>query len=805
MTVESYAQAPAYTISGVGPYPIPHPYLAGTITAYVLIEDVPTELDKADFSVDPATAADQGNLLLTAAAATTHDGRTLWLERATPLEQGWMARDDGREAGMEAQLDQGTMSAQEDRSQINAALRARKPMAAFDPQPGRVPMVRADGLGWVNGPTADEVESAQIYAEAAKASEDRINLGALDAAVEATANDAQATAADRVQTGLDRQAAEQAATTAADDANAQIAPNVTAAQDAEAGAVAAQGAAESARDAAFVNADVYTDIATGRAAVADGDQFQVVSGNEVVRYRRDSATTQTEMARYPAKSFVDAIERRSSGILVPTLNLFNKNDADYTENFFVDWTDGSLQAENGSPPYDATGFIPVTAGLQYYVSNISHIAWYDASGSFLSGAQTPGNPIIAPASAAYIRCSLNLANTTRDTFYVRQGAGPLDAYEPYGGKLDPSSVFDLPTKALANDAVTPLKVSFLTYGKNLFDTNSPNILENTFMGANGSTSASTTYFVSDFVEVEAGETYFISSAGQSARFLTAYDGAFNVVSEEGSNNNISTVNVPVSGVKYYRFTGFNSNRATYQFEKGPAATGFEKFGFYFTDGIVQESGASASSWADKKWTSYGDSVTAQNMWQPYAVSEFGLVHTNLGVGGRQIAGTSGMNTQAAVDTIAADQDLLTVMGGVNDWAQSRTLGAVEGTDTETFYGALNVMFERLTTRLPNCRIIAMTPNYAEFADGNWETRGGWASGIINGAGLSTRDYAEAVRVAAKRWGIPVADVSADEGVNTVNVDAYRKDDGNHIHPNEIGGPRLAEVLCARLRDLEPLV
>ncbi|PWE50089.1 hypothetical protein DEM26_09055 [Thioclava sp. NG1] len=290
MTVESYAQAPAYTISGVGPYPIPHPYLTGTIVAYVLIEDVPTQLDGADFSVDPATAADQGNLLLTAAAATTHDGRTLWVDRATPLEQGWMARDDGREAGMEAQLDQDVMGAQEDRVQIGAALRARKPMAAFDPQPGRVPMVRADGLGWENGPTADEVEAAQQYAtnssdsaalsekwaqgtepggpgtKSAKEWSDLVNLGALDDAKAATAADAEATAADRVQTS----------------------GYATAAQDAEGGAVAAQAAAENARDLSETYAGVVSR-ATSVAGLTDpttltaGDKGYVSgSGDEAV-------------------------------------------------------------------------------------------------------------------------------------------------------------------------------------------------------------------------------------------------------------------------------------------------------------------------------------------------------------------------------------------------------------------------------------------------------------------------------------------------------------------------------------------
>jgi hypothetical protein len=74
--------------------------------------------------------------------------------------------------------------------------------------------------------------------------------------------------------------------------------------------------AEAARDAAFVNADVYPDIATGRAAVSDGQQFQVVTGDEIIRYRRDSSSTQTEMARYPSSAFARS---RASGAFVRDL------------------------------------------------------------------------------------------------------------------------------------------------------------------------------------------------------------------------------------------------------------------------------------------------------------------------------------------------------------------------------------------------------------------------------------------------------------------------------------------------------
>lgn len=68
---------------------------------------------------------------------------------------------------------------------------------------------------------------------------------------------------------------------------------------------AARGEAQSARDAAFANAGVFADLAAGRAAVADGGQFMVAAPDEIIRYRRDTASTQTEVARYPTLGRID--------------------------------------------------------------------------------------------------------------------------------------------------------------------------------------------------------------------------------------------------------------------------------------------------------------------------------------------------------------------------------------------------------------------------------------------------------------------------------------------------------------------
>lgn len=76
--------------------------------------------------------------------------------------------------------------------------------------------------------------------------------------------------------------------------------------------------AESARDAAFVNADVYPDIATGLAAVGDGEQFQIVQGDLIARFRRVNASTEELVATYPANKIVGDVILKIGGFEATT-------------------------------------------------------------------------------------------------------------------------------------------------------------------------------------------------------------------------------------------------------------------------------------------------------------------------------------------------------------------------------------------------------------------------------------------------------------------------------------------------------
>lgn len=148
---------------------------------------------------------------------------------------------------------------------------------------------------WAEGhePGGSGTQSAMEWAgeagnDAAQAQADRIQTGLDRAATGAdriqTGLDAVATGADAVQTGLDR---------------VQTGADALSASGSAALAVAARGGAETARDAAFVAADVYASVGAGLSDTGNGEQFQVVTGDELVRYRNSSGSA-VEVARYPA-------------------------------------------------------------------------------------------------------------------------------------------------------------------------------------------------------------------------------------------------------------------------------------------------------------------------------------------------------------------------------------------------------------------------------------------------------------------------------------------------------------------------
>lgn len=220
---------------------------------------------------------------------------------------------------------------------------------------------------------------------------------------------------------------------------------------------------------------------------------------------------------------------------------------------------------------------------------------------------------------------------------------------------------------------------------------------------------------------------------------------------------------------------------------------------------MQSSGGSSSStvntsktwYTGKKACAYGDSITQQNIYPAVLKQKLGFKEVvNKGVGGRAVYT---MATDDAIATIPEDSNVIIMMGGTNDWAQSQDLGTIDDSTTDTFYGSLNIMAQKLTEKFPTALIIFVTTPYGmlhkntNFSDG----------GRLNTRKLTTGDYGKCIMDVARKFGFPCADVYGNCGWNKYNITSYIKDDGGLLHTLQNGGIKIGEVICAKLKEVEP--
>jgi hypothetical protein len=78
-------------------------------------------------------------------------------------------------------------------------------------------------------------------------------------------------------------------------------------------------------------------------------------------------------------------------------------------------------------------------------------------------------------------------------------------------------------------------------------------------------------------------------------------------------------------------------------------------------------------------------------------------------------------------------------------------------------------------------------------------------GLINNLGLMSIDYGEIVGEVVKWYGIPFINVGKEAGWNDYNLTNYLNNDGAYLHPNDLGGRRIAEVAIGKIKNIEPIV
>ena len=230
-------------------------------------------------------------------------------------------------------------------------------------------------------------------------------------------------------------------------------------------------------------------------------------------------------------------------------------------------------------------------------------------------------------------------------------------------------------------------------------------------------------------------------------------------------------------------------------------------------------------------TSFGDSITQQNLWQPLLKNIFKFkTMYNRGIGATTVvsSGTGGafvdlgqhdgkpgyvvgvqtsvdpdyrpttgvegvdwieirkgMSSQDRIDTIPDNTGLLLIMGLTNDMSGlsgSLELGTIDDpiieddTVVNTVYSSYKKMVKRAMLRLPNARIVVIAPVYCEARKSKYE------------------DCYNVARNVAMLYNLPFISLR-NIGINSLNWTTYTPDG---VHPNATGATMLAETIANHL-------
>lgn len=161
---------------------------------------------------------------------------------------------------------------------------------------------------------------------------------------------------------------------------------------------------------------------------------------------------------------------------------------------------------------------------------------------------------------------------------------------------------------------------------------------------------------------------------------------------------------------------------------------------------------------------------------------------NLGISSTTVS-TSGNPTNAMCERYNAidnDVDYICVMGGTNDHINASTLGSIDDTTKDTFYGALYVLFNGVRTIYPNAKLIYFVPIQKSWVGNNTKD-------------LKFKEYINAIREMCEECSVEMIDLYSRSGLSfKIEENKSYYDGGLHLNQNgyEFLGKRIAELLLS---------
>lgn len=201
-------------------------------------------------------------------------------------------------------------------------------------------------------------------------------------------------------------------------------------------------------------------------------------------------------------------------------------------------------------------------------------------------------------------------------------------------------------------------------------------------------------------------------------------------------------------------------------------------------------------WSRKKWVCVGDSLTEVNArsdlrYFDYVTAETGIHVVNMGLSGSGYMNRTeeGLAFHQRISSVPTDADVVTIFGSGND--MEFALGSPADTGVGTICGCINTTLDNLFAICPAIRVGVVSPTP-------------WINNQPSDNG-SMAHYVNALKDICFLRGIPFLDLFHCSGYRP-NDEKYRslvfsKDDGNGVHPNELGHELIAPRFRAFLEEI----
>ena len=166
-----------------------------------------------------------------------------------------------------------------------------------------------------------------------------------------------------------------------------------------------------------------------------------------------------------------------------------------------------------------------------------------------------------------------------------------------------------------------------------------------------------------------------------------------------------------------------------------------------------------------------------------------VINSYNAIGGTTISGDyDGINNMCSttrINAVPTNTEIITIMGGSNDWSQQIELGdlddckigSVQELNKTTFCGCYKLMLNRLYNRCPNAIIFILEQpyRYLENTDRN----------------IPLDNYRQKTREIAYEYCYPLIKTYQNCGINQMNYSTYLED---VVHPNKLGQNRIVQVV-----------